>query len=141
MFDHVGRMFFDKHPLFKSIPIEAVAFQRGEVIFRSTLPFQFDENGLSHNGVLTILLDTILSIASWSIMDSFDSQATISLRTDFYRQAPTGAQIDIQATSDEIVDNVALCRGRATDQNGVIIADASATFMVSAVGLPKGITP
>ncbi|MEM6649708.1 MAG: PaaI family thioesterase [Pseudomonadota bacterium] len=128
-----------EHVLFKDIPFKNLSADRGNVAFAITLPTHFSDGEEIHGGLFTILLDTILAVAAWTKMDVFQPQATINLKTDFFASVPPGTTIECHATCEDIVDEVAFCRGRALCPDGKKLAHAAGTFMVgTSSSTPKG---
>jgi acyl-coenzyme A thioesterase PaaI-like protein len=128
--NYLGRRVREEHVLFRDIPMEPRMMGRGSVSVDIVLPAHFDEGGVAHSGAFTIVLDTVLAFASWTMMEQFEVQATINLKTDFYRSIPTGEKITCEATCKDIVDDIAYCQGMVSTRNGIVLAHAAGTFMV-----------
>ncbi|MEM9422461.1 MAG: PaaI family thioesterase [Pseudomonadota bacterium] len=120
-----------QHALFREIPFRTKKVERGEATIEVTLPKAFADGEAIHGGLYTILLDTLLGIAAWSRMEEFLPIVTINLKTDFYGEAPPEATIRCTAHCEGIVDDVAICHGRATTLDGKLLAHAAGTFLVS----------
>jgi acyl-coenzyme A thioesterase PaaI-like protein len=119
-----------QHELFKTIPMKPTMVGRGVVEFQGRFPEHFADGEVMHGGFFTILLDTVLAVAAWSRMDTFEPMATINLKTDFFEGAAPGSEMRIKATCDSIADDVASCQGTIYTANGSPIAQADGTFMV-----------
>ncbi|MEM1409816.1 MAG: PaaI family thioesterase, partial [Pseudomonadota bacterium] len=83
-----------------------------------------------HSGLMTILLDTVMGMATWTELDEFKPLATINLQTDTYDHAKVGEMLVCEAICEGIMDDVAIVRGKATSEDGRLLATAAGTFMV-----------
>ncbi len=120
-----------QHVLFRDIPFRTKNVGRGEATIKVTLPATFADGDEIHGGFYTIMLDTLLGVSAWSMMEVFQPIVTINLKTDFYRSAPPKTDILFTAHCEGIVDDVAVCHGRATTEQGDLLAHAAGTFLVS----------
>ena len=129
MFSAMGRHMQTEHPLFGKLAVKPVRFGRGDVAVKLTAEETFADGEAIHSGLYTILLDTLLGMPAWSTMEQFEPIATINLKTDVMGQAAPGARILCEAECSGIVDDVAVCHGRAS-MGGTLIAKAAGTFLV-----------
>lgn len=126
----VRKTFENEHPLFAALHPRPLRFGRGEVAVEMTPTETFIDNGAIHSGLMTIILDTMLGIVTWTMLDEFIPLATINLQTDTYDHAMPGQKIICEALCEGIADDVSITRGKATSEDGSLIATAAGTFMV-----------
>ena len=101
-------------------------FGKGEIVMEMTPTEIFVNDGHVHPGLMTIILDTIMGIATWTMLDEFMPLATINLQTDTYAHALPGKTIVCEGSADD----VSIVRGRATSEDGTLLATTAGTFMV-----------
>lgn len=126
----LNERFRTEHPLYRSVPMTPVSLSKGRLVADITLPEDFDDEGMIHGGLFTILLDTFLATAAWSMMDVFQPVATINLKTDFFHSVPPSERVRLDAECSTISDDVAFCRGNVARIGGMQVAQAEGTFMV-----------
>lgn len=119
-----------QHKLMRDIPVKPMTLGRGYVEMAVTMPEPFTDGEVIHGGLYSILLDTILAVAAWSKLDTFQPLATINLKTDFFTAAKAGEVLSFTATCRSVVNDVAFCQGSVTAASGDPVAQADGTFMV-----------
>lgn len=86
-----------------------------------------NSRGDVHGGALMSALDFTLSAAARA-HEPDTGMATIDMTTHFL--APARGEVIIEATCLRIGGSLAFCEGRALDQDGQLLATASATFKI-----------
>ncbi|MEM0927956.1 MAG: PaaI family thioesterase [Pseudomonadota bacterium] len=130
VFEGMRKTFRDEHPLFGGLQPRPVSANRGRLVIELTPGENFLHDGEIHPGLMTIILDTILGASVWSMLDSFTPIATINLQTDTQNHANPGKVITCEALCEDICDDVAITRGRATSEDGTLLSTAAGTFIV-----------
>lgn len=128
----------NEHALYRNLPMETTSVGRGEIEVSVTIPEAFADGPSLHGGIFTTLLDTILAVSAWTQMEQFEPLATINLKTDFFHPAPPGVVVTCTAQCEGILEEVAVCHGRAILPSGQTIAHAAGTFMVGTTMATKG---
>ncbi|GGY39772.1 PaaI family thioesterase [Parvularcula lutaonensis] len=129
-FQGIQAAFTKEHPLFSELAPKPLRVGRGEIAVRVTPSERFLDGDTIHPGLMTILLDTIMGMATWSDLETFQPLATINLQTDTYTHAKPGENIVCEAICEGIMDDVSIVRGKATSEDGTLLATAAGTFMV-----------
>ncbi|NNU16388.1 PaaI family thioesterase [Parvularcula sp. ZS-1/3] len=129
-FEGIQNAFMKEHPLFTQMAPKPLRVGRGELIVRITPTETFLDGDGVHSGLMTILLDTVMGMATWADLDEFSPLATINLQTDVYENASVGKHVIIEATCEGIRDDVSIVRGKATSEDGTLLATGAGTFMV-----------
>lgn len=122
--------FTNEHPLFTQLAPKPLRVGRGDIAIELTPTETFLDGETIHPGLMTIILDTVMGIATWSDLDEFQPLATINLQTDTYCHAKPGRKIVCEAICEGIMDDVSIVRGRARSDDGTLLATAAGTFMV-----------
>jgi len=130
VFEGMRKTFKSEHPLFGRLNTRPVSASRGKLVVELTPSEDFLHDGAIHSGLMTILLDTIMGASVWSRLESFTPIATINLQTDTQNHAHLGKVITCEAICEDICDDVAIARGRATSEDGTLLATAAGTFIV-----------
>jgi len=129
-FEGIRAAFAKEHPLFSQLKPKALRVGRGDLAIQLTPTETFLDGDRVHSGLMTVLLDTIMGMATWSDLETFEPLATINLQTDTYCQAEPGKNIICEAICEGIMDDVSIVRGKATSEDGTLLATAAGTFMV-----------
>lgn len=129
-FQGIQAAFTKEHPLFTQMAPKPLRVGRGELAIRVTPTETFLDGDSVHPGLMTIVLDTIMGMATWSDLDTFQPLATINLQTDTYSHAKAGEHVICEAICEGIMDDVSIVRGKAKTEDGRLIATAAGTFMV-----------
>ncbi len=129
-FEAIQAAFSNEHPLFTQMAPKPVRVGRGEMAIQVTPTETFLDGGDIHPGLMTILLDTVMGIATWSDLDEFKPLATINLQTDVFCHSLPGKHVVIEAICEGILDDVSIVRGKATSEDGTLLATGAGTFMV-----------
>jgi acyl-coenzyme A thioesterase PaaI-like protein len=126
----IQQAFTHEHPLFTELEPKPLRVGRGEIKVRITPTERFLEGDSVFSGFMTIILDTIMGIATWSKLDEFQPLATINLQTDTFAHARAGRHIICEAICEGVMDDVSIVRGKAVSEDGALLATAAGTFMV-----------
>ncbi|MEM9839801.1 MAG: PaaI family thioesterase [Pseudomonadota bacterium] len=129
-FQGISAAFANEHPLFTELKPKPLRVGRGELAVEITPTERFCDGDRISSGLMTILLDTIMGMATWSDLENFKPLATINLQTDTYDFARPGKKIVCEAICEGIMDDVSIVRGKATSEGGRLLATAAGTFMV-----------
>lgn len=129
-FQGIQAAFTQEHPLFTEMAPKPMKVGRGEIAISVTPTDRFLDGERIHSGLMTILLDTVMGMVAWTEMEEFQPLATINLQTDTYCHAVPGKSIVTEAICEGIMDSVAICRGKASSEDGTLLATAAGTFMV-----------
>ncbi|MCQ8185745.1 PaaI family thioesterase [Parvularcula maris] len=129
-FQGIQAAFTNEHPLFTQMAPKPLRVGRGELLIRVTPTETFLDGDRVHGGLMTILLDTIMGMATWAALEEFQPLATINLQTDTYDHAVAGRHVICEAICEGIADDVSIVRGKATSEDGTLLATAAGTFMV-----------
>jgi len=129
-FQGIQAAFTDEHPLFTEMAPRPLKVGRGEIVIRLTPTDRFLDGDRIHSGLMTILLDTVMGMVAWTEMEEFQPLATINLQTDTFCHGKPGISLVTEAICEGIMDSVAICRGKATSEDGTLLATAAGTFMV-----------
>lgn len=129
-FEGIRTAFANEHPLFSQLNYRALRVGRGELVIEVTPTENFLDGDRIHSGFMTILLDTIMGMATWSDMETFQPLATINLQTDTFCHALPGKKVIIEAICEGLMDDVSIVRGKTTSEDGTLLATAAGTFMV-----------
>jgi acyl-coenzyme A thioesterase PaaI-like protein len=129
-FQGIQAAFTNEHPLFTQMAPKPLRVGRGELLIRVTPTETFLDGDRIHGGLMTILLDTIMGMATWSALEEFEPLATINLQTDTYDHAVAGRHVLCEAICEGIADDVSIVRGKAKSEDGTLLATAAGTFMV-----------
>ncbi|MGV6819534.1 MAG: PaaI family thioesterase [Parvularcula sp.] len=124
--------------IFRDVAFHPTPVAPGRASLRTRLPAHFLDGETLHGGIYTILLDTVLAIAIWTRLEQFEPLVTINLKTDFFRSVPAGTDLSLDASCEDIVDNVAVSRGEVQDPDGRILASAEGTFLVGGASPDRG---
>ncbi|MEM1410468.1 MAG: hypothetical protein AAGG79_06970, partial [Pseudomonadota bacterium] len=89
-FESIRVAFSQEHPLFAQLKPRAVKVGRGDIALEITPNELFVDGTSIHSGLMTILLDTVMGMATWTELDEFKPLATINLQTDTYDHAKVG---------------------------------------------------
>ena len=130
MMEGMRQRFETEHPLFGKLEFRTLRIARGDIAVSLRVPDTFADGEHIHTGFLTIVLDSIFGMATFLALDAPQPLATINLKTDTSRLVPPGTRLTVEATCEGIADDVSIVRGRATDEDGTLVASAAATFMV-----------
>ena len=130
VFQGIQDAFTKEHPLFTQMAPKALRVGRGEIVIQVTPTETFLDGGDIHPGLMTILLDTVMGMATWSDLDEFKPLATINLQTDVFCHALPGQHVVIEAICEGVMDDVSIVRGKATSGDGTLLATGAGTFMV-----------
>jgi acyl-coenzyme A thioesterase PaaI-like protein len=122
--------FEKEHPLFSRLDFKMLKVARGEIEVALTVPSVFADEEDIHSGFFTIVLDSIFGMATFLSLDEIKPIATINLKTASFSPRDAGGRVRCEALCDGIADDVAVVHGRATAEDGTLIATAAATFMV-----------
>jgi len=98
---------------------------------RTTLPWRADltnSRGDIHGGTLMSVLDFTLSAAARGSAEADVGMATIDMTTSFI--SPGNSDLIIEARCIKRGASIAFCEGEIFNQNGALVAKASATFRV-----------
>jgi acyl-coenzyme A thioesterase PaaI-like protein len=126
----IQQAFTHEHPLFTELEPKPLRVGRGEIALRLTPTERFVHGDGIFSGFMTIILDTVMGIATWSRLEEFQPLATINLQTDTYTQALPGRHIVCEAICEGVMDDVSIVRGKAVSEDGTLLATAAGTFMV-----------
>ena len=134
MMEGMRQRFETEHPLFGRLEFKTLRIARGDIAVSLRVPDTFSDGGADgehvHTGFLTIILDSIFGMATFLALDAPQPIATINLKTDTSRRVPPGTRLTVEAGCEGITDDVSIVRGRATGEDGALVASAAATFMV-----------
>ncbi|MEO1043249.1 MAG: PaaI family thioesterase [Pseudomonadota bacterium] len=130
VFEGMRKTFQKEHPLFGQLHSRPVSASRGKLIIELTPSENFMHQGEVHPGFMTIILDTMLGVAVWSMLEKLTPIATINLQTDTQNHAQPGKVITCETLCEGICDDVAIARGRATSEDGTLLSTAAGTFIV-----------
>lgn len=129
-FQGIQAAFTNEHPLFTQMSPKPLRVGRGDMAIEVTPTETFLDDGEIHPGLMTILLDTVMGMVTWTELEIFQPLATINLQTDFYCNALPGKKVVIEAVCEGIRDDVSIVRGKATSEDGTLLATGAGTFMV-----------
>jgi acyl-coenzyme A thioesterase PaaI-like protein len=129
-FQGIQAAFTQEHPLFSELAPKALRVGRGEMKIRLTPSETFLDGADINPGLMTVILDTVMGMVTWTNLDRFQPLATINLQTDTFSHAKAGTNIICEAICEGIMDDVSIVRGRAVSEDGTLLATAAGTFMV-----------
>jgi len=124
--------------IFRDVTFHPKPVAPGRANLRTCLPAHFLDGEALHGGIYTILLDTVLAIAVWTRLDQFQPLVTINLKTDFFRSVPAGTDLSLNASCEDIVDDVAVTRSEVRDPDGRVLASAAGSFLVGGASPDRG---
>lgn len=129
-----------EHSLFRSLRLSPVLIGRGKMSFSMELPAAFaaDDDGV-HEGLHTIILDSIMGLTVFTVIEEFKPIATVNLRTDHLRRAKPGARAVCACECVALVDEIAHVTGRLAEENSqTLLSTGTGAFMVGTRGPVKG---
>ena len=129
-----------EHSLFKTLNIEPLLIGRGKVSFGVDLPAEFaGPDGAIHGALLSIILDSIMGITVFTVLEKLTPIATVNLRTDYLHKAEPNTRIVCSTECVHYEDEIARVAGdvkRQTDNQA--LATGFAAFMVGTRGSSPG---
>lgn len=135
-----ARQFFaDAHPLFGRLRFEPREVSRGSltVSARFTDDFRrFEGEPEVHAGLLTIVLDSIMGFAVFTVVEDLRPVATINLRSDYIDAPAVGEEVICTAHCESVRDDVAHVGGEVRSSGGDLLARGSGAYMIGTRG-PK----
>lgn len=96
--------------------------------------YHLGRNGAAHGGAVAHLFDSLLGFTAFKLSGS-KAQRTAFLHVDYRRIALLGAQLQVEAAIDDIVDRKIYVSGRLLDGEHVL-ADAHSLFVKLKPGQP-----
>ena len=130
-------LFIDDHPMARALGMEFVGGDAETVVCR--LPYRGDlanhENKGLAPGVLVTVIDATFGLSVMMRVPEPQAIATIQLKIDFIEGVEADCDALFNAECYAIADNVGYARGDIRrDDDGSVIAFASATFMLGTRG-------
>jgi uncharacterized protein (TIGR00369 family) len=124
-------------PASRAMDFDFESIEPGRVVF--TMPAQewmANPAGTLHGGMMATLLDTVLTLAVQTKVDTGAYCTTIDLHVHLVRSVlPDGGRVRAEGNAVHVGSRVATAEGRAHDASGRLVAHATATFAV--LDLPK----
>lgn len=128
-----GKAITSQNPLIKALDAKPLAVGVGKTRISFFLDDSFlDADGSIHSGFMTIVIDTLLGMTSYTATENAASVATINLKTDHHKSAKPGLRAICEAECVSFRNEVAQMRGAVTDEEtGDLLASATGAFMVT----------
>ena len=129
-----------EHSLFRTLGLAPILVGRGRASFALDLPAEFEAgDGRVHEGLHTIVLDSIMGLTVLTALETFKPIATVNLRTDHIARAAAGARVVCSCECVALVDEIAYVTGRlAEEKSGALLSTGSGAFMVGTRGASRG---
>jgi len=110
--------------------IELVSLGYGEATLRISLePHHLNPGGIVHGGVVATLLDGVIGIALRTRLPLDRTHVTLQLQVTYLRSVRTGS-ITAHGTTVRSGRRVGYGEAELTDEDGTLLARATATYMV-----------
>lgn len=116
-------------PFSAHLGLQVVEWSQGRAIVSVEITDKLkNRRGVAHGGVTATLLDAALGIACQSQTDEWKSEGTVTLNVQFIE--PARGILLAEARLLRAGRSVAFVEGEVRDQNGTIVAKATATFKI-----------
>lgn len=133
----MAKTFFGtSHPLFNAFGVEVEEIGKGRAVMSIPCrPALCNRDGGVHRGVVVTLLDTNCGLAIFSRLGDMRPIATIDLRVDFIKEAPSGEGIYSEVECYAVQGDIAYVRGSGcTYSDRTLLATVAGSFAVGTLG-------
>lgn len=116
-------------PFADDLGLQVVEWTNGKAVLSVELTGRLlNRHGFGHGGVTATLLDVALSIAGRSRTGEWTLVGTVTLNLQYL--APARGRLIAEGRLLRAGNTTAFCEGEARDQDGTIIAKATATYKI-----------
>jgi uncharacterized protein (TIGR00369 family) len=116
-------------PFVTELGLKVIEWTQGKAVLSVELTERLqNRRGTGHGGVTATLLDVALAIAGRSQTGEWSMEGTVTLNLQFL--APARGRLIAEGRLLKAGTSVAFCEGEARDQNGTLIAKATATYKI-----------
>jgi uncharacterized protein (TIGR00369 family) len=116
-------------PFSTDLGLKVIEWTPGKTVLSVELTERLqNRHGAGHGGVTATLLDVALAIAARSLAGDWVLEGTVTLNLQFL--SPARGRLIAEGRLLKAGASVAFCEGEARDQNGTLIAKATATYKI-----------
>jgi len=116
-------------PFATDLGLQVVEWSAGKAVLSVELTGRLlNRHGFGHGGVTATLLDVALAIAGRSLTGEWTLAGTVTLNLQFL--APAQGRLIAEGRLLRAGTTTAFCEGEARDQDGIIVAKATATYKI-----------
>ena len=116
-------------PFVTDLGLKIVEWTQGRAVLSVELTERLqNRHGSGHGGVTATLLDVALAVAARSLTGEWKMEGTITLNLQFL--SPARGRLIAEGRLLKVGASMAFCEGEARDQNGTLIAKATATYKI-----------
>ena len=118
-------------PMAQTIPMAIISLASGSVVFTATAGQQhLNPLGGVHGGFAATVLDSVTGCAVHSLLESGVGYATVDLNVKMIRPVPRDRELTVIGKVINMSSRLAVSEGRLEDDDGKILAHATATCMI-----------